>query len=70
MPFRGRLVEDFLHVSFAVHPAQLLAAGRRRLVMHEHGVEAAREQLVLNGAEPVRALRVKCTHVVQCAVRV
>ena len=51
-----------------MHAQQLLEGSQRRVVIHEIGVDALGDQVIVDGGETLRAFRVMRTHVVQLAV--
>jgi hypothetical protein len=63
-------VADRAHVLDRVHARELCVARERRFVPKEKLLDAGSNELVLNCAEALRALRVAAPHVVLEAIRV
>jgi len=67
---RRRGVADGSHIFERMHARQLLIGSQRRFVAREPRREARRDQLVLDGGEPLGALGMVRPHVVLQAVGV
>ena len=61
---------DVVDVRRSMYAGKLCAAGGGRLVLAQQPEQARGDQLVFDGAQPLRALRVVRPHVVKLALRV
>jgi len=59
---------DALQMGGRMDPEQLLEGRQRCVVINEIGVDALRNQVIVDSRETLRAFRVMRTHVVQLAV--
>ena len=62
---RRRTFFQACQVRCRMHAQQLLERRQRRLVMHQIMIHPLRDQMIIDRAQPSRALRIQGTHVVQ-----